>query len=386
MLIFKHHLNSFCVSIFTYFFLYCLSYFLPEFMQKYGVLNNRINLGFLAQTKAKAVVDGMTETNLGLNFIGNFHKLSPFEAQIFQNSGLVHLLAISGGQILPVVSLLCFVISSIVYFLFKNKLPPHKIMLISSKIRNYTSFLLSFFVAVLFGGTGALMRVSWLNFFKKVHVLLGIQNVIFKRTAEFSEPLLDKFLILFIVSFLFGNIFLNYSFILSAIGAACAEISATICLFIVKQNKQNSSILDNFVRAKFFAEILVTIATCVFVGVVLSPLTYNSIANSCLANIFAIPVITFIVTPLALLVLITPIHNCVFDFLLKALDYSLMLFKHIAVAFSGDNLNNAQVLQNTRLFSPDGLLYLNMVMIILWGVIDLIRGRKVFLMRMQFYK
>ena len=158
-------------------------------------------------------------------------------------------------------------------------------------------------------------------------------------------------------------------------------------MHIVKNNKKKSHnliIFSKLMTSKFFLEILVTMLTCIFVGAILSPLTYNSILNSCFANIFAIPIVTFLVTPLALLVLVTPIHNIIFDLLLKGLDYSLILFKHIAIVFADGDLKNNPSLQNIRLFSPDGLLYLNVIMIILWGIVDLIRGRKVFLMRIKY--
>jgi NADH:ubiquinone oxidoreductase subunit 2 (subunit N) len=112
-----------------------------------------------------------------------------------------------------------------------------------------------------------------------VNVLYFVQNYIFKNTGEFLEPLLDKFLILFIVSFLFGNIFSNYSFVLSAIGASCAEISAFICMSIFKKKrkkKQNIILFSGLISSRFFQEVLVTMLTCVLVGVILSPLTYNS--------------------------------------------------------------------------------------------------------------
>lgn len=382
----KSQLNSFCLFLFTYLFLFSLSLYIPNSLQKYGILNNRFNLVELVQNKARAVTGSMHEINLGLNFIGNFHKLSPLESHIFQSSGLVHLLAISGAQILPLVSLISFFISSLLYMTLKNKIHPHHIMLLSSKTRTYISFFISFFIAILFGGTGALMRVSWLNFFKKINLFYYIQFSIFKRTSEFSEPLLDKIFILFVISLIFGNIFNNYSFILSAIGASCAEISAYACNLFLKANKNscNLNILNKIIAAKFFVEIIVTISTCVFVGIILAPLTYNSILNSCLANIFAIPLITFLVTPLALLVLIIPINNVIFDMVLKGLDYSLILFKHIALVFSEGDLQNNSTAIYTQLFSPDGLIYLNLMMIVLWVIVDLIRGRKVYLMRCNF--
>lgn len=374
---FKYLVNSFCLYIFSYLFLFSVSFLLPENFQKYGFLNNKLNLVYLVQNKAESVSNFMHEPNLGLDFIGNFHKLSQFESQIFQSSGLVHLLAISGAQVLPIVNIICFFIALILYFLFKNKMEPHRIMQILSKIKSYISFFISLFIAILFGGTGALLRVSWLNFFRRVNLLYKVKLSIFNYYSEFSETIIDKFIILLIISLLFGNVFINYSFILSAIGASCAELSSYAYMFFRKYKNNKLFFMNKIITNSFFTEISVTIITCIFVGLVLAPLTYNSIINSCLANILAIPVVTFLVVPLALLILIIPENNIVFHFLLTSLDYSLMLFKHIAFVFSEDDLLS----KNSRIFSHEGLLYLNIIMLILWGLVDIIRERKIILMR-----
>ena len=143
------------------------------------------------------------------------------------------------------------------------------------------SFLVSIFIAILFGGTGALLRVAWLNFFKKTNLLHLFQVKLFVITKEFIEPLVDKVFIILIVAILFGNIFCNYSFILSAIGASCAEISAFICILIFKQPKTSSKniyFLHNILKSRFFTEMAVTILTCIFVGFIICVgLSFSSI-------------------------------------------------------------------------------------------------------------
>ena len=219
----KSYFNIFCMNIMAYIFLYFIFCFLPFQFQKYGILQNKLNFMYLIQNKAKFAASSMTEINLGLNFIGNAHKLSPLESQIFQSSGLIHLLAISGGQILPVVGLFGFLSSTLIYKLYKSKKPPHKLMIFISQINIWLGFSLSLFISLLFGGTGALIRVSWLSFFKNINFICKMTQIIFHHTPNLYEPIINKFLILFLVCFLFGNIFTNYSFILSAIGACCAE-------------------------------------------------------------------------------------------------------------------------------------------------------------------
>ena len=141
-----------------------------------------------------------------------------------------------------------------------------------------------------------------------------------------------------------------------------------------------------FISHPFFRNMLGTIMTCLFVGIILSPLTFNSLINSCLANIFAIPIITFLVTPLALLVLILPMENDLFYFLVYCLDACLILFKHIAVVFSNVEIDTNYQTKNTLLFSKEGLLYLNATLILLWSFIDFFRSRKIFLIRQNFSK
>jgi hypothetical protein len=121
--------------------------------------------------------------------------------------------------------------------------------------------------------------------------------------------------------------------------------------------------------------------TSLAVGILLAPLTSNSFMNSCVANVIAIPFITFVVTPLALLVLVFPSENILFDYIIHLLDYSLAIFKYIGSVFSEEK--NLSSLNNKSLFSADGLLYLNLIMIFLFVSIDIIRSRKLDILRIR---
>jgi hypothetical protein len=103
--------------------------------------------------------------------------------------------------------------------------------------------------------------------------------------------------------------------------------------------------------------------------------------NSCLANICAIPIVTFLVTPLALLVLIIPENQDLYFLTLKCLDFSLSLFQKIASTFSDHHIFINPFNRHNPLFTAEGLCYLNTLLIILWILVDILRYRKVFYMR-----
>ncbi len=366
-------ISGFCLSAFGYILLYCLLPLLP--CQQKGLVGHTITLSQWVQTKAQSASANMQEISLAQSFIGNVHSFLPDETSVFQSSGLVHLLAISGGQILPLVEIIAFIFSWVIYKALKNKVSPHHIMQISHKTRSVVGFIVSLCVSILYGGTGALLRVAWLNFFKKLNFTFYFKSHFFKITPEIRESLIDNFIIILVVSLLFGNMFLNYSFVLSAIGASCAEICSRTCRHTLgKFKKENPVFLQKILGSRLFLETVTTIATCVCVGLVFSPLTSNSIVNSCLANIFAIPLVTFVVTPLSLTALFFPAENILFDFCIILLDNSLALFKHIAVTFCDTslNVNNSPSI----LFTTAGLFYLNVLMILLWATVDLVRSYK----------
>lgn len=381
---FKAYICYYCKNLFIYFLFYSILKTLPFSIQKTGLLNNSLNLMHLIQDKAIYSASLMTESNLALNFVGNIHKLTTFEKNIFQTSGLVHLLAISGGQILPITALCSAIISKFIFKFFHQKRPPHEIMKKCYFINSFVNFFLSFFIAILFGGTGALMRVSWMNFLRKMNLFHFIYKKIFELQYIFEEVIFDKIILIFTASILFGNIFSNFSFLLSAIGAACAELCAKLTMLLFSHGKKMFKKKKEFLwlaKSRVLQELSMTVTTCILVGIILAPLTNNSILNSCLANIYAIPVVTFLITPLSILSLIIPSQNIIFPIVVNLLDICLGLLKQIAVIFSEETTHLKQNL-NLLLFSEDGLLYLNLVLIVLWGVSDMLKSRNLISMRL----
>ena len=379
LLILKKFINSASTYITLYLLLFFILNLLPFKIQKTGVFHGELNLVHLIKSKGEDATKKMHESNLGINFIANGHKLSETERQIFQSSGLIHLLAISGGQILPIVQIFCFIHAKLLFVFLRGRMLPHKIMKYISRMNIISSFIISFFISLIFGCTGALLRVSWVNFFRKMQLFSSMYKYVFFLNRNISEIFFEKFIILIIVSVLFGNIFLNYSFILSAVGASCAEICSI--MWICVGRCQLKFFLGKLAFSPFFKEIMITMLTSLAVGILLAPLTSNSFMNSCVANVIAIPFITFVVTPLALLVLVFPSENILFDYIIHLLDYSLAIFKYIGSVFSEEK--NLSSLNNKSLFSADGLLYLNLIMIFLFVSIDIIRSRKLDILRIR---
>ncbi len=368
--------------VILYLFIIGLNSVLPDNIQKYGLFNNELNLKTLLEEKALYTSNKMTESNLGLNFLANKNKLSNLEYEVFQNSGLLHLLAISGGQINPLTSLSSFIISNLVFILLIRNKTPQKSMLINANTNKIINFIIALFISLIFGATGALTRTAFLTYLKKMNIFKKAENVLFSINPNFCPTVINKILIILILSILFGNVFLNYSFLLSAIGASCAEICAFFCNLYLRN--KNEFFLNSIIKSSFFVEISITLSTCMLVGVILSPLTPNNIFDSCLANMFAIPVVTFVVTPCALLTLLFPIDSFLYNLSMQGLDFSLVCFKHIALSFSHIDIPIFSKQKNTILFSDDGLFYLNFILIILWIIIDLVKQRKIINLRVEY--
>lgn len=341
---------------------------LPEGIKNEGMLKSIFDLSEWTRQKAVSVSQGLEETNLALNFIGNIRKLSFQEAKTFQSSGLLHLLAISGGQIVPLANGISSLISYILFYSLFKKIKPQKLTKIIYSIKSIISLILSLSVCAIFGCSGALIRASTLNYMSKIYFIYSQFSVFYKFIPYCTPTTFNRFMIIIFVTFSFGNVFLNYSFLLSAIGAACTELA--------------NYISNHFINKTKILEIIsTTVLTSILVGIILCPFSDNNILNSCLANIAALPVVCFLVTPFSLLVLFLPEQSFLFPYILNILDYSLFLLKKIALSFY-DPYNKLNPFDKTNpLFNIEGLIYLNVVLLILWISLDIYKERRVFIMR-----
>lgn len=374
---------SFCYGVFFYLLLYGLLGFFPKNYERHGALGDLSFLAHDVRQKATNLAADMTEQHLALQFLGNMSSLSTQESALFQSSGLVHLLAISGGQILPVISLWNMLLCLCLFPFLSTLYSPHRLMQKLSLFRQGSNFFIALVLGVLFGCTGAILRVSWLSYLPKLRLFRGIQSYLFSRSTVFCGVFCEKIIIVLLFSLLFGNVFCNYSFILSAVGASCAEISGIFCHRLLFQEQFfPHSPLWRWVRSSLFQNLAQSVVTCLFVGILLWPLTYSSLSYSCMANILAIPFVTWVITPLTLLLLILPKHaGSFFSWVSSLFDQSLWVLKELARIFSDSSIWIP--FKNSLLFSEEGLLYLNTTMVVLWSICDMCRSRRISQLRFE---
>ncbi len=315
----------------------------------------------------------MQEKNLALNFLANIRKLSFFEAKQFQSSGLIHLLAISGGQVVPLTSGFGKLIAYFLYFCLRKLIAPFQLMNIINKFRTFFSVIISLILCHIFGCTGALIRVSSLTYLIKIKSFQSQHLFFFPYLPYIPSSTFTRFFVLILISLFFGNILYNFSFLLSAIGASCAEISIYLSYFFIK-------------KSKILVALASTCLTSIFTGIILSPFSSIHLLNSCLANIIALPVVCFLITPLTLILLIISEDFFYYKQLINIFDLSLNILKRISIAFSNPyNLINPFD-RNNPLFKLEGLLYLSIVLVVLWVISDLYKERKIYYTRFHFQK
>lgn len=366
---YQNFFNTFCVLSSLYLFVSFLLALLPVEIKEHGFLLSKLNLSYLIVEKSRAAAQLMQERNLALNFIGNIRQLSVEEAAAFQGSGLVHLLAISGAQIVPVAQFFASVCAFVLFFFLKPFFSPFSLLRILEKCGAFFSFLTSLFISSLFGCTGALLRVTGLSFFSRIFFVRRFASWTSTTVLYALEASLLRVLILFCLSLAFGNVFANYSFLLSALGASCAELS----YILVGSARMHKHPL--FVHAS------TALLTCVLVGFLLIPYSQTSLVTSCLANVCAIPLVTFCITPLSLGVLMLPEGTSFFSFIIHLLDVSLFLLMRIAHVFAPKHFQVNPFSQENPLFTQEALIYLHVVLLVLWVLLDMYKGRGILKIR-----
>lgn len=363
----------FC-TILIYTFAAFLLQFSPQKMQNQGFIGSSLQaVSKKIEKKASHISSALDEQNLSLNFLANKRKLSFTEAKAFQSSGLLHLLAISGGQVVPIAFLVCYLSAKLLFLIFYKTIPPNTLMQIIFHISKLISFATALLLSALFGSSGALIRVLTLTYSTKLP-FFQTQHPFFYNLIPYilSQPF-KKFMLIILMAIAFGNLFQNYSFLLSALGAACAEFSIYVSFYFFKDSKIGASLAS-------------LVLTSFLTGLVLQPFSQVNLLNSCMANILAFPVVSFLITPLSLLILLLPEDFFAFQFMLNAFDQSLSLLKFISHAFSDHSLKINPFAKNNPLFSTDGLVYLNFMLILLWSFLDLYKERKTILLRYEFQK
>lgn len=229
----SHLIKSILFSLLIYHLFISLLSNLPNSIQENGILKNFFDFSNWIENKAKSSSSQMQESNLALNFLGNIRKLSFSEKNAFQNSGLIHLLAISGGQVVPLANGISHILSYVIYYLFLKKVDPYLLKKSIYHFKIYVSLFISIVICSLFGWTGALVRVSALSYLQSLNFIQSQYSIFFKYIPFLVSKTFYKIFVLIFISVAFGNIFINYSFLLSAIGAIVLELSSHITNFFI---------------------------------------------------------------------------------------------------------------------------------------------------------
>lgn len=244
-------------------------------------------------------------------------------------------------------------------------------MQLISSIKANFSLIVSLFICSLFGCTGALIRVSALSYLMKLRIFQSQYSLFFKFIPYIMPTTFNRVMILIFISFSFGNIFISYSFLLSAIGASTSEISTYIINYFLKK----------FVILQIICS---TVLTSLITGIIFFPFSGIDILSSCFANILALPVVCFLITPFSLLAIFLPNQFFLYQYILSILDFSLIFLKKIAFTFYNPYSKTNPFDKNNPLFSSEGLVYLIIVLISLWIFLDIYRERKIFIARKKF--
>ena len=347
---------------------------LPASVQSEGLFAGKVSLQPWAEKKAHALVGHFSQRNLALNFLANQRSLSLSQAHDFQTSGIMHLLAISGGQVSPLAKLGSWFFTLGFAFLAAPFALSRTLLRFCGFVQSTVAALLAFFVAALFGNTGALLRVGILQF--------GARNpVVRSAVGGFAvmlpflgfHTLLRSVLFAFLVAF-FGNPFQNPSFLLSALGATLASLSFVIWEFLSKRmssgvsglsSTSRASLIQSRLHSAVFPQVLATVG----VAIVLAPLFQVSLVNSICANLFSLPLVNFAITPLSLLALLLPVEHPFQKIILPALNATLEALAFCARVFAGSE-RGSPFAAGKALFSEQAMLYFSGVLFLLWTCLD----------------
>lgn len=234
----------------------------------------------------------------------------------------------------------------------------------------FFSNLLSFTISSFFGWSGALIRVVAINYFMKMRLLQIIYVSVFNIFPYLFYATYSKCLTIFLFSIFFGNLTFSISFLLSFIGA--------LSLSTINRITKYLNIND------FYLYFINTILTTFFISLLLLPFSKAHIIYACLANILAVPIVCFFITPLTLIILIIP-HDWEFTvYIIKIFDYFLAIFKNISILFTDNQILLSSFNSNYKIFSTFGIIYLNIIFILLSLINDLCKENRIIVTRLKF--
>jgi hypothetical protein len=349
----KRFLLFFFTSICTYSFIFQISsYFKHEASQADIALPSKDTVN-----NAEKIAKNLEQGNLAFNFLANKTQLSKEELKKFQSSGTVHLLAVSGGQIAPLIFLIEFVLIAFLSFILSPFLNSFAMVLWIGSLKIVIQSLVSFFICIKFGFTGALLRVWGLSYLRNMSWLRKFYVFIYSKTYFFNNITFSRSFALCILISIFGDLSCNFSFLLSALGATMLEISWRVLHAIKKQK-------DWYFLYHY---IYLTVLTSMLTSLFLKPIIPMNIVDAISANLLAQPLVTFLITPLSLFMTFFqsfshPMLNTIFDTSLTALN---------SIASSFFDVNSQDDKEN--FFTLYNAYYLQFLLIFIWSLMDSIK-------------
>lgn len=349
----KRFLLFFFTSVCTYSFIFQISsYFKHENSEKSMSQPSKETV-----KNAENIAKNLKQGSLAFHFLANKTQLPKEELIKFQSSGTLHLLAVSGGQIAPLIVLIEFILITFLSFLLSPFLNTFALVQWIGSLKIIIQSFVSFVICIKFGFTGALLRVWGLSYLKNIYWIRKLAIFIYSKTYFFNNITFSRTFALCILISVFGDLSFNFSFLLSALGATMLEISWRIIQAF--KRPRGLSFLTHY--------IYLTAITSFLTSIFLKPIMPMNILDAISANLLAQPLVTFIITPISLFM--TFFQNLFHPLLNKTFDISLTILNSIASSFFDESLKDG----NKNIFSMYNAYYLQFLLIILWSLMDSIK-------------
>jgi hypothetical protein len=241
-----------------------------------------------------------------------------------------------------------------------------------SYLRTFLGLFIALKICLLFGFTGSLIRVVGLQYVRQVSFLKHLFFKISKRFLFINPDVFIRLFVLVIIFLAFGNVFSNYSFLLSALGVCAVQIANHMVNVLHSKETYLRQFLTkrNPLFYSFIKYLETTILTSLIIGLILMPLMTTNLFSSILANLITQPLVGFIITPLSLLLSFGEV-NFIPSFVFEIFDEGLKILKNCARLFASLEAAPAQ-----SLFSFKGQSYLSILLLLLWSLEDLHFVRK----------
>lgn len=303
------------------------------------------NQSFLSH-RASRIVSLSRHPSLARCFFQNTPIFDNELYEIMRQAGLLHLTAISGGQVRLVLDLAARVPLGIFLFFSRYISQTRNSAVLSHRLFTLLEPILAGVVAIVFGCSGSLQRVWILHY--------AVNNTWFRRPAltlstrypHLSTQLVRRFFALIIICILFGNPWLNLSFLLSASGSGLASLIAEPLY------DKNDGIVKSFLKR--------TAAISLLTAVVLIPLSNTNLVITVVANAICLPLVDLLLVPMAMSLLFIPFSYDLTSAGVLVFDSVIDVFLLVANSF-GLSSN-----QTNEGWSEWSFTYLSFVVILVW--------------------